>query len=152
MSTYPTMLLTPASPADLAWFTGSWIGSAGEDTIEEHWSEPGGGTIVGMFRWIKASDGRVRFYELEAIEPEGDGVIMRVKHFDPGLVGWEAQNAAHNFYLVYLESNRAVFYERDEADPRWVVYQLEPPDRLTIWFTKDVEPVSDVPVFKLTRY
>ena len=49
------------------------------DWIVGRWAEPAGGTMVGMFRWLQA--GAVRFYELLTVEPEGDGLVWRIKHF-----------------------------------------------------------------------
>ena len=53
---FPSDALTGASPADLAWLSGSWLGRNGDDPVEEHWSPLGGGTLMGMFRWVKGVD------------------------------------------------------------------------------------------------
>ncbi len=66
MSRFPEKGLAGASPADLSWLTGSWLGKNGQDPVEEYWSPLGGNSLMGMFRWVK--DGTVSFYELEAIE------------------------------------------------------------------------------------
>ena len=44
-------------------------------------------TIIAMYRGIR--NGRPTLYELLAIEQEGEGVVLRIKHFAPGagLVG-----------------------------------------------------------------
>ncbi len=49
----------------LAFLSGRWIGSDGRDRIEETWSDPHAGMLLGMFRWHR--DGQPRFYELLAI-------------------------------------------------------------------------------------
>ena len=71
------------SASDLSWLSGAWYGQVGDDLIEEHWSGPAADTLMGMFRWIH--DGQVRFYELLTNEPDGDQLLMRIKHFGAGV-------------------------------------------------------------------
>ena len=80
----------PASVADLAWITGQWQGRKGADQLDEHWSAPGGGTMMGMFRWIK--DGKILVYELLVIEDSATGPVLTFRHFGAGLIGWEEKD------------------------------------------------------------
>jgi hypothetical protein len=146
MDTYPAQGLPGASPAGLSWLTGTWLGHNGEDSVEEHWSALRGDTLVGMFRWVR--DGRVRFYELIAIEREGDFLFLRIKHFDPGLVGWEEKDRAHEFLLVRLGNREAVFLELDQPTPRWAVYRREGENRLVSYFARENEPVTETGMFE----
>ena len=141
--------LTGASPADLCWLTGSWQGQNGGDPVEEHWSPLRGNTLMGMFRWVK--DGKVSFYELIVIEQEGELVRLRIKHFHPGLVGWEEKDRAHEFVLVHLQDREAIFYDLDEPKTRWAVYRLEAEDRLVSYFTREDEPVTAEGMFAYAR-
>ena len=52
MSKYPIGNLVNVSVFDLSWLSGAWYGQVGDDLIEEHWSGPAAGTLMGMFRWI----------------------------------------------------------------------------------------------------
>src|SRR6516225_5804665 len=81
-----------ASVADIAWLAGSWTSEAFGGVGEEIWSSPSANTMVGMYRLIK--DGKVLFYELCIIAPEGDSLVLKLKHFHPDLRGWEAKDAA----------------------------------------------------------
>jgi len=93
---------------DLAWLAGSWYGHIGEDPIDEHWSAPAGGVMIGMFRWLK--QGRLHMYEFLAIEPDGDGgLVLRLKHFHEGLVAWEGKSLVRAFPLVELGNRQAAF-------------------------------------------
>jgi hypothetical protein len=121
----------------------------GADLVEEHWSPLRASTLMGMFRWVRGD--RVRFYELEAIEPEGALVVLRVKHFDPGLVGWEERERPHEFVLVALDEDGLAFFERDKPDPRWAVYRRDGADRLRAYFTRGTDPEPDPGVFELVR-
>src|SRR5215207_2128187 len=102
MSKYPTTGLQTATTADLAWFTGVWLGDRAGDHVEEHWSTPAGGAIMGMFRWLHA--GQVRFYELMTLESDGAELILRIKHFHPGLKGWEEKDESVSLVLVAFQS------------------------------------------------
>ena len=148
MSKFPTIGLSGVSPAELSWLSGNWLGQNGQDPVEEHWSPLRGNTLMGMFRWVK--DGKVRFYELLAVEQDGAFVFLRIKHFHPGLVGWEEKDRAHEFVLVQLKGQEAVFLELDKPNARWTVYRLEGRDRLVSYFTRENEPDTDTGMFEYT--
>ena len=110
--------------SDLGWLSGDWRGRRGEGAIEESWSEVAAGGMMGMFRAFE--EGGVRFYEFMAIEPGEDGPELRIKHFSPNLVGWEAKDEAVIFDLVALEpGRRAVFAERGAPVPTRLIYLRE---------------------------
>jgi hypothetical protein len=94
---------------DLAWMAGDWYGHVDGDDIDEHWSTPAGGVMLGIFRWLK--NGKVYLYELLAIEPEANGLVLRLKHFDRGLIGWEEKGIALAFPVVRA-GKREVAFER----------------------------------------
>ena len=103
---------TPAAKAtvdQLAWVTGAWTGMLGDRTVEQHWSAPLAGSIIAMYRSIQK--GRPTLYELLAIEQEGEGVVLRIKHFAPGagLVGREAKEESIDHALVKIADRTAVF-------------------------------------------
>lgn len=147
---YPTTALVGATPAALGWMTGSWIGSNGADRVEEHWSPVAGDTLVGMLRWVK--DGRVFFYELLAVEPQVDEVRLRIKHFDPGLVGWEDRDRAAEWLLVQLGEHEAVFLELGVPEVRWAIYRRESDDRLVSYFASEEAAVTSTGLFAYARF
>lgn len=149
MSNYPTTALATASATDLAWLTGIWVGDRAGDTIEEHWSTPAGGALMGMFRWLHA--GQVRFYELMTLEPEGDTLIFRIKHFHPGLRGWEEKDESVSLVLVALQPGAAVFAKRDSPAPRWMVYRQPDPDTLVAFFETEDSTPTEAEQFRYTR-
>jgi hypothetical protein len=141
--------LKGASPANLAWLSGSWYADLNGDAVEEHWSPLRGNMLMAMFRWIRA--GQVVFYEIEVLEAEKDHVYLRIRHFDPGLIGWEEKAKPHEFVLVEHTAERLVFYELDKPDPRWAVYDRRGPDELVAYFTHGSEPDPEPGVFRFRR-
>jgi hypothetical protein len=89
-----------------AWLAGTWDGTGLGGTVEESWSAPNDGQMVGHFTYAKG--GEVKFYELMTIGPiDDDGTLgMRVKHFAPDLVGWEDQTTSVTFRLLTIDGNR----------------------------------------------
>ena len=150
MSEFPEEALTGVGPADLSWLTGTWQGQNGQDPVEEHWSPLRGNSLMGMFRWVKG--GTVWFYELIAIEQEDESVFMRIKHFDPKLVGWEEKERAAEWVLVQLKGEEAVFLELNDWEARWAVYRLENQGRLVSYFTgEDGSVITETGVFEYAR-
>jgi hypothetical protein len=62
---------TAPTPLDrAAWLAGCWLGASGERTVEERWSPPRGGTMVGMGRSTRG--GATTSVELAILRPRGD--------------------------------------------------------------------------------
>jgi hypothetical protein len=132
---------------DLAWMGGRWIGEHQSDRIEEWWSDPHAGMMLGMFRWHR--DGQPRFYELCSMEPEGDHIVFRIKHFAPGLKGWEEKDEAVTLDLVAVDERRVTFLKRGEE--RWMVYELQPSGELYAWFETAAQPRETGDEFRYAR-
>ena len=138
----------PATARQLAWMSGRWVGERDADRIEEIWTDPHAGMMLGMFRWHQ--DGAPRFYELLTLEPDGDRLIFRIKHFAPGLVGWEEKDQAVTLDLVSLREGEAVFLKRGEE--RWMVYQSQPDSgELWAWFDTGTDPHQAGDEFRYSR-
>ena len=138
----------PATAQQLAWMSGRWVGEHDADRIEEIWTDPHAGMMLGMFRWHP--DGAPRFYELLTLEPDGDRLIFRIKHFAPGLVGWEEKDQAVTLDLVSLREGEAVFLKRGEE--RWMVYQSQPDSgELWAWFDTGTDPHQAGDEFRYSR-
>lgn len=121
----------------LAWFSGIWKGRVGEDDVEEAWTEPQNGSLMGMFRWFRG--GNLRLMEMITVG-EFDGEIrLKIKHFDAALHSWEAQDETTDFVLVQLGSGIASFLEVGKE--QWLIYKREE-QRLTVWFERNDGPPS----------
>jgi hypothetical protein len=88
-----------AAVEDMAWLAGSWTGEALGGTVDEIWSLPRAGAMMGMFRLVQ--DGKTVFYELMTILEEDESLVLRLKHFDGGdLAAWEEKRKTVDFPLV----------------------------------------------------
>jgi hypothetical protein len=96
-----------ATLKDMSWFVGRWTGTGLGGLCEETWSEPASGAMMGMFRFLK--DGKVVFYEfLTLVEHEGS-LLLKLKHFNPDLTGWEEKADFMKFRLLKMEPDAAYF-------------------------------------------
>jgi hypothetical protein len=112
-STANTLKLAEGAPrpaatvADLAWLAGRWIGEGLGGTLDEVWSEPAGGAMVGYFRLV--AKGKPVFYEIMTLVEHEGSVEMRLKHINPDMTGWEEKNGYVTFKLVKQDSTGAYF-------------------------------------------
>jgi uncharacterized protein DUF6265 len=108
----------PATIADMAWLAGNWTCEALGGVAEEIWSAPRNGGMMGMFRLIK--NGSPVFYELLTLVEENGSLILRVKHFNPNMTGWEEKDKTIDFPLVAKEEGAVYFdgitFKRDGPD------------------------------------
>lgn len=109
-----TLKLTPgkqspsATIADMAWLAGHWSGEALGGDSEEIWSQPNNGAMMGMYRFIK--NNKTVFYELITIIEEKGSLLIRLKHFNNNLTGWEEKNQTIDFPLISKE-NGAMYFD-----------------------------------------
>jgi hypothetical protein len=98
---------TAAKIAEFEWLSGTWSGSGLGGTIEEIWSKPQNGAMMGMFRLF--SGGKLSFYEFITLEERDGGMVMRLKHFDPNFVGWEEKDKTVDFPFIKKDGQRYHF-------------------------------------------
>ncbi len=84
--------------------------------------------MMGTFRFVKDEKGH--FYELMLIEQTLDGPVLRLKHFNAGLIGWEDKAQVYSFHLVDSGKSFAVF-ELENKRSR-LTYRALPKDELSV--------------------
>jgi hypothetical protein len=99
--------------ADLGFMAGHSQGELDGGISDEHWSEPAGDSMMGVYRYIQ--DGKVQMYEFMSIEQTSQGPVLRLKHFHPGLVGWEEKEQVWNYPLKSWKPGAAVFEAADKS-------------------------------------
>lgn len=97
-----------ATIADVGFLSGHWIGEGLGACAEEIMAPAAGGQIMGMFRQMKP-EGGLRFYEFYTIAEEAGSLVLRIKHFNPDLTGWEEKDERVEFPLIAIEGTTAYF-------------------------------------------
>jgi hypothetical protein len=105
----------PAAITDMAWLAGRWVGEALGGVSEEIWSEPSAGAMMGMYRLVR--DGKTIFYELLTIVEQDGSLMLRLKHFNADLTGWEEKLKTIDFPLVARDGG-AVHFEGMSFHPK----------------------------------
>ncbi|MFO0921693.1 MAG: DUF6265 family protein [Pirellulales bacterium] len=96
-----------AKLSDLQWIVGTWNGKGLGGNNDEVWSSAESGSMMGMYRHHK--DGKIVFYELMIITEEKGSLLLRIKHFDAQLKGWESREESKEFPLVAVEKDAVYF-------------------------------------------
>ncbi|MGI8673561.1 MAG: DUF6265 family protein [Luteitalea sp.] len=141
-----------ATIAQVAWIAGPWTGTLGDRTIEQHWMAPLGTSMVAMYRNVQGD--RPMLYELLTLEQEGDGVVLRIKHFAPGavLVGRQEKDQSVNHPLVRLAGQTAVFEGGlPGTPPARITFQRVDADHLTITVARMRDGAPTATEFKYAR-
>jgi len=130
-----------AKIGDIAWLAGAWVGtkgSSGATSIEERWSPPLGGAMLGVSRTVSRE-------KMTAFE------FLRIVERDGGLVYVAQPGGAPptEFTLTDVGAARAVFENPRHDFPQRIVYELSDEGRLTasIGFAKGGRPQR----FEFTR-
>lgn len=97
-----------ADIGDVGFLSGHWIGEGLGACAEEFMAQAAGGQIMGMFRQMKP-EGGLQFYEFYSIAEKDGSLILKVKHFNPDLTGWEEKGETVDFPLVAIEGTTAYF-------------------------------------------
>jgi hypothetical protein len=98
---------------DLAFMSGHNRGEYEQGIADEHWSEPAGDSMMGMYRYIM--HGKVQVYELLVIEQTGKGLVLRLWRFNPGLGTRDDKSEVVSYPLVRFTTGEAVFERPDKS-------------------------------------
>ncbi|WP_086617707.1 DUF6265 family protein [Erythrobacter tepidarius] len=99
----PDFVSPPATIDAATWLVGQWSGTgiAGAEAHED-WLPPSGDTMVGSFVQ-ETPEGGIMFTEhMYLMEHEGS-LVLRLKHFNPDLTGWEEKDGMLSFRLLSAE-------------------------------------------------
>ena len=102
-----------ADLTQLGFMAGKGEGKMEWGQLEEYWSEPLADNMFCAFRCVQ--NNKALFYEFILIEQTSIGVpTMKLRHFNPGNIGWEEKDKPHEYPLVELKGKRAVFESADK--------------------------------------
>jgi uncharacterized protein YecT (DUF1311 family) len=99
----------PATVYQMWWLEGLWQGEGIEGApATESWLPPTGTTMVGTFVQ-QTTEGNILFSEHMYLAEEGDSLVLKLKHFNPDLTGWEDKAGMVTFRLLSLDFCAAYF-------------------------------------------
>ena len=99
----------PATIDQAEWLVGDWVGTGIEgERAAETWLPPSEGTMVGVFVQEQA-DGTILFTEHMYMAEEEGSLVLKLKHFNPDLTGWEEKDGMVRFRLLSMEPCAAYF-------------------------------------------
>jgi Domain of unknown function (DUF6265) len=130
----------------LDFLTGRWLSEQPTEVQEENWSPVIGNSMTGSFRIVK--NGRPVFYEFWVVEVDASRPVLKLKHFNANLAGWEEKNAITKLPLLSTADGDAVFAE---ADGSVSLHYHRKRDTLTCTVHHVRNGKSDDETFKLTR-
>jgi len=105
---------TALNISDLAWLSGDWqTAPGGRARIEEHWTVPAGGTMIGMGRTVVG--GKTAEFEFLRIEQRGDDIYY--------VAIPNARCPQTDFKLTRLSGQEVVFENPAHDYPKRVMYR-----------------------------
>lgn len=132
MRILPVLFLLAAAPlsaqqptliAQLGWLTGCWSSTRGSATVEERWSSPDGGMLLGTGRTVRA--GKVVDYEFTRIFARGDTLVYAALPMNQAPTEFLAARSA--------PADSVVFSNPAHDFPNVVAYRPIGKDSLLAW-------------------
>jgi hypothetical protein len=108
-----------ATLQNLAWLAGCWEGRQGQASLEEIWSKPAGGTMLGLGRTVK--DGKTTSFEFMQFREENASLV-----FLPQPGGGERTS----FPLKDFFGEKLTFENKEHDFPQRVIYERKGPGSL----------------------
>ncbi len=99
----------PATIAQMNWLIGTWSGTGiGDAPAHENWLRGSDSTLVGTFVQ-QTADGDIAFTEHMYITEQDDSLVLKLKHFNSDLTGWEEKAEMLTFPLSWIDQCVAKF-------------------------------------------
>lgn len=106
---------SPSAPANLdrlSWLQGCWTTTSGARVVEEQWTSPRGGVMLGVGRTTR--DGRLVEYEFVVIRERGDTLVYEAH---------PSGQAPADFVAKGVEADAVVFENATHDFPQRVGYR-----------------------------
>lgn len=137
----PDGQLAAASDVLPAWLAGHWEGSGFGGGVEETWTPPRDGTMLGTFRL--SVGGEARLFEFMILYVEDGHPAIRVKHFNADATPWEDRNEWVMFPFE-RSSEEGLFFAG-------LSYELLSSDELRVAVTVGHDGTSEIEELRLRK-
>ncbi len=115
---------------DISWLAGHWQGEGFGGVCEEIWNKSFGPSMVGTFALIVNDE--IKFYEIMIITLDSTGPVLKLKHFNTDLIGWEEKDKVITFPFVRASDNRIEFdglvYEKTSSEELRITVSMKQSD------------------------
>lgn len=119
--------------ADFKWLAGNWIGDGFGGVSQEAWTEPTVNNMVGVYKHYK--DGKPTFFEFFNISETDGKISLKLKHFNPDMMGWEEKADFVEFPFVSATKTKIEFkgliYELVEENKMEISLKLKQGDKIS---------------------
>ena len=105
---------SPSDPSRLAWMEGYWTGTTDGVAMEEVWTAPKGGALLGMHRDVK--DGKMVSFEFFRIDTTPNGATYFAS---------PRSKVPTPFRAVEMGDKRVVFENKEHDFPQRILYWLD---------------------------
>lgn len=107
--------------SSLEWIIGKWYGENDENEMEEDWHPIMGDAMPGWFRWKKGDS--IFLYEFMLFQQVENNVVLKIKHFDSKLVGWEEKESWVEYQAWSATQNKIILRATDAKHTPWMIYE-----------------------------
>ncbi len=97
----------PATVNDMAWMAGRWVGEGMGGQSDEMWGPVYQGRMLGTF--THSEGGKPIFHEFMIVMEVEGKLVVRLKHFNPDLTGWEEKDKFVDFKFVAKKDGAMYF-------------------------------------------
>jgi hypothetical protein len=106
---------TPAAISQVAWLSGTWIGTMGSTTVEERWTPPAGGSMISVGRTLRNS--ALTAFEFVCIVERGGGLVYTAMP--------NGHQPATDFTMTKIEGTSVTFENPAHDFPKMIRYTLK---------------------------
>jgi hypothetical protein len=109
----PNVTVAAATIADLAWLAGDWVGTVGNNAVEERWMVPAGGAMIGNSRSTRSNGTQMVEFEYLCIAQRAGGLVYTAMPNGSG---------ATDFLATKVSADSITFENPDHDFPRAITY------------------------------
>ena len=121
----------PCTIAKLDWLKGVWRQESKDEQTEERWTDASGALLLGS-AWTVAK-GKPVFGEIMTIEADGNGLVLRLRHFSDSLSrAWEGRDPPMLFRFSDCQDRSAVLDGQGKSAGERLTYRRLDDHRLQI--------------------
>lgn len=89
--------------------------------MEEDWHQIMGDAMLGWFRWKKGD--AIFLYEFMLFQQVENSVLLKIKHFDANLTGWEEKGSWVEYQAWSVSLNEIMLRASEPNHTPWMSYE-----------------------------